>query len=151
MSEKVDFGNLGAPFVKNTFTLWREIQFNKLFKNIEERDFFELQQFKFQFAKEVDSQLFPNFIERIKKPYHDLVHKSNYCIPNQAINKDEIKDYRLYPELNSLAENTALWCIEVEILSDILERIKMYDLCKIYAQNDKIQEMRKNFMDLKSE
>eukprot|EP01016_Furgasonia_blochmanni_P021283 TRINITY_DN2356_c0_g1_i21.p1 TRINITY_DN2356_c0_g1~~TRINITY_DN2356_c0_g1_i21.p1 ORF type:complete len:347 (-),score=76.50 TRINITY_DN2356_c0_g1_i21:250-1290(-) len=104
---------------------------------------------KLKFIEDIDNKLLPKFAMRLKEPYFNLIFQKNYCLP-RAINGVKAKqELELYEEMSGLAAVVSLWCLNVEILADLLERASLYGYYDLPKEKKHVVEDLKGKWDKK--
>ena len=77
----LNFSNTKAPFIPNTFNLWRFQAWKKIEMLTKGMEFKTVQKIKKNVLEKIDGYFFICFCNKIKEPYFNLVFFENYKMP----------------------------------------------------------------------
>jgi hypothetical protein len=108
--EAVDLATLSSPYLPKTFTKWRREAY---------------QGPSLAFAREVDEELLPRFLEQVQARYFDTIVSSPTYSQSLGLSH---QDLLASAEFNRLASILSHWSAELELTTDLLDRSQLYGL-----------------------
>ncbi|CAD8083652.1 unnamed protein product [Paramecium primaurelia] len=110
---------INAPFVPNTFSLWRDV----VYENVDPNQWFE-------FVKQIDKQLFQKYLEKVREAYarkltyQDLKLNVRYDLDDKKLKS--IFENNLKKQVDTLTVHLSYYQAQVEYAYDLLRRIHTY-------------------------
>jgi hypothetical protein len=140
--KKLNYKQLNAPFITNTFHVQRKMAFAKFEKLTKTMDVQDRCLHMKKFIEKIDVEYFNQFKYQIKESYVDLVFQKHYNIPKN-LNIDDVKKTEAVKELYNLSVIVAIWTIEIETAADLIERANLYGLYYLPEEKKEVVEKLK--------
>ncbi|CAD8082414.1 unnamed protein product [Paramecium primaurelia] len=133
-----------APFVPNTFSLWREV----VYENLDPDQWFE-------FVKQIDKQIFQRYLEKVREAYakkltyQDLKLNVRYDIDVKKL--ESIFENDLKKQVDTITVHLSYYQAQVEYAYDLLRRIHTYKFVDYNVQqfqtSQKDQTLYQKYLD----
>ena len=108
-----DLAVLGSPYLPKTLTKWRREAY---------------QGPSVAFAREVDEELLPRFLELVQAQYFDTLVSSPAYSQNLGLSHQDLLSFS---EFHRLASILSHWSAELELATDLLDRSQLYGLYQV--------------------